>query len=152
MKIGLVCSHGGHMTELLEVMAAFETHEVFFITYDSIPTRQMQNAYLLKNIGTNPLRMTRAAFTLLRALRRERPDVIVSTGAELAIPAFYLARLMRLLRLLSTRTVFIESWTRVSMPTQTGRIVYPVSDVFFVQWRQLLPHYGRKARYGGIII
>ncbi|RLC93016.1 MAG: capsular biosynthesis protein, partial [Chloroflexi bacterium] len=76
----------------------------------------------------------------------ERPEVIVSTGSEIAIPAFYIARLFRM------KTIFIESWTRVVQPTGTGRIVYPVSDVFLVQWEALLSRYGKKARYEGAIV
>jgi len=47
------------------------------------------------------------------------------------------------------KTIFIESWTRVIQPTVTGRIVYPVSDVFLVQWGSLLSKYGKKAKYEG---
>lgn len=85
-------------------------------------------------------------FSTFRILRKEKPDLIISTGAELAIPAFYLAKLFRI------KTIFIESWTRVVQPTGTGRIVYPVSDVFLVQWEQLLSKYGKKARYEGAIL
>ncbi|MBT9141203.1 MAG: UDP-N-acetylglucosamine--N-acetylmuramyl-(pentapeptide) pyrophosphoryl-undecaprenol N-acetylglucosamine transferase [Dehalococcoidia bacterium] len=146
MKICLVCSHGGHLTELLYLMEAFEQHETFFITYDSARTRRLEHKYLLNNIGKNPLRMLSATFAIFKILWQERPDLIVSTGAEVAIPAFYLARLFRI------KTIFIESWTRVVQPTGTGRLVYPVSDVFLVQWEQLLSKYGKKAKYEGGIV
>ena len=146
MKICLVCSHGGHLTELLHLREAFEGHETFFITYNSKRTRQLPHRYLLTNIGKSPIRMLFAAFTIFKILRQERPNLIVSTGAEVAIPAFYLARLFRI------KTIFIESWTRVVEPTGTGKIVYPVSDVFLVQWPQLLSKYGEKATYHGGIL
>jgi len=146
MKICLVCSHGGHLTELLQLMEAFEGHETFFITYDSARTRELQCKYLLKNIGQNPFRMVSAAFSILIILCKEKPDLIVSTGSEIAIPAFYLAKLFRI------KTIFIESWTRVVQPTGTGRLVYPVSDVFLVQWERLLTKYGKKAKYEGGLI
>lgn len=146
MKICLICSHGGHLTELLQLMEAFEGHETFFITYDSARTRELQRKYLLKNIGQNPFRMASAAFSIFIILCKEKTDLIVSTGSEIAIPAFYLAKLFRI------KTIFIESWTRVIQPTGTGRIVYPVTDVFLVQWERLLAKYGKKARYEGGII
>lgn len=152
MKVGLVCSHGGHLTELLQVMSVFEQDEVFFITYDSVPTRELPRAYLLENIGTNLTRMIRASWRIFRILVRERPDLLVSTGAEVAIPTFYLAWILRNTKILHARSIFIESWTRVTMPTQTGKLVYPITDVFLVQWEQMLAHYGSRARYGGIII
>jgi UDP-N-acetylglucosamine:LPS N-acetylglucosamine transferase len=146
MKICLVCSPGGHLTEILHLMEAFEGHQTFFITSDSARTRQLERRYLLKNIGTNPLRMLAGAFFILKILYKERPDLILSTGAEPAIPAFYFAKLFGI------KTIFIESWTRVVQPTGTGRMVYPVSDVFLVQWERLLIKYGKKAKYEGAII
>ena len=146
MKICLVCSHGGHLSEMLQLIEAFEGHETFFVTYDSTRTRGLERKYLLRNIGTNPLVMAQAFLSTLIILLKERPKLIVSTGSEIAIPAFYLAKLLRV------KTVFIESWTRVDRPTGTGKIVYPVSDLFLVQWKSLLKKYGKKAKYEGAIL
>jgi len=146
MRICLACSHGGHLAEMLHLQEAFEGHETFFITYDSVRTRELGRKYLLRNIGKNPLLMAYAFVSIFRILRKEKPKLIVSTGSEIAIPAFYLAKLFRI------KTIFIESWTRVVQPTGTGRIVYPVADVFLVQWERLLAKYGKKAKYEGAII
>jgi len=147
MKIGLVCSHGGHLTELLYLLEAFEGHEIFFITYESQRTRVLPHRkYLLDNIGTSPLKMGSALLKISGILLKERPEVIVSTGSEIAIPAFYVAKLMRI------RTIFIESWCRVTTRSGTGKLVYPVSDQFLVQWPDLLRLYGSKARYVGAVI
>jgi hypothetical protein len=43
----------------------------------------------------------------------------------------------------------VEVWTRVRLPTLTGRILYPLCDAFFVMWPELLEAYGSKARYEG---
>jgi len=131
---------------MLHLQEAFEGHETFFITYDSVRTRELGRKYLLRNIGKNPLLMAYAFVSIFRILRKEKPKLIVSTGSEIAIPAFYLAKLFRI------KTIFIESWTRVVQPTGTGRIVYPVADVFLVQWERLLAKYGKKAKYEGAII
>lgn len=146
MKICLVCSHGGHLTEVLHLKEAFEGHETFFITYDSARTRELERKYLLRNIGTNPLLMACALFSIFGILRKEKPRLIISTGAEIAIPTFYLAKLFRI------KTIFIETWTRVAEASGTGRIVYPVSDVFLVQWERLLAKYGKKAKYEGAVV
>jgi beta-1,4-N-acetylglucosaminyltransferase len=146
MKIGLVCAHGGHLSEMLQLMDAFEGHETFFITYDAVRTRALERRYLLPMIGKNPLLMAYAFVATLRILCREKPELLISTGAEIAIPAFYLARLMGI------KTIFVESWARVAQPSGTGRLVYPVTDVFLVQWERLLSKYGKKAKYEGAII
>ncbi len=149
MKIALVCSHGGHLTETMELLPAFAGHEIFFVTYHGARDREVESlarAYFTQNIGTSVWRMGMACFWAARIIGRERPDVIVSLGAEIAIPFFYLAKLLRI------KTIFVESWCRVENLSQTGKLVYPVADQFFVQWPQLLRACGKKARYEGAVI
>lgn len=146
MKICLVCSHGGHLTEIIHLKEAFEGHQTFFITYDSPRTRTIERKYLLRNIGKNPFLMACAFVSIFRILIKEKPKLIISTGAEIAIPAFYLGKF------LGVKTIFIESWTRVEQPTGTGKLVYLFSDVFLVQCERLLSKYGKKAKYEGAII
>lgn len=145
MKLCLVCSHGGHMTELLELQSAWDDHEVFYITYHSqrlLPAK----SYTYGNLTERPLRIIPMFFKVLFVLSSERPDWVVSDGAEIAIPVFVAAKLLRI------RTIFLESFCRVNTPSFTGRIVYPLSDVFLVQWPSLLYTYGSKARYEGAVI
>lgn len=147
MKLILVCSHGGHLSEMLALREAFRTHDTLYITYDNVRTRKLQGRkYLLKNIGFSPLRMMIESFRLAVILIRERPEVIISTGSEIAIPAIIFGKILRI------HTIFIESWCRVSSDSGTGRIVYHFSDLFLVQWPQLLNVYGEKARFEGGIL
>jgi UDP-N-acetylglucosamine:LPS N-acetylglucosamine transferase len=148
MKVCLVCSHGGHFTETLQILEAFAGHEIFFATYHSARETQVTRlgqAYFIDNIGTSVWRMSRATLWAFRILRRERPDVIVSLGAEIAVPFLYLGRLLRI------KTLFIESWCRVENLSLTGKLVYPIVDAFWVQWPQLLPACGPKAEYHGAV-
>lgn len=142
-KICLVCSHGGHLTEILQLADAFDGHETFFITYRTVRTEELEKKYLLRNIGRNPINLLAILPGIFNILRSEKPDIVISTGAEIAIPALYVAKL------LGIKTIYIESWCRVKEPSRTGKTVYPVSDVFLVQWKQLLDKYGRKAKYAG---
>jgi len=64
----------------------------------------------------------------VRVLWRERPDVIVSTGAGVAVPFFWVGRL------LGCRTVYLEVYDRIDSATMTGRLCHPVTDLFLVQW------------------
>jgi len=147
MKIALVCSHGGHLTETLYLIDAFKGHNIFLVTYNSPRTRVLKyEKYLLKNIGKSPFRMLLAFFQIFWIFLQERPEIIVSTGSEIAIPAFFISKLM------GVRTIFIESWCRVRSPSVTGRIVYYFSDVFLVQWPHLLSRYTKKAKYVGAVI
>jgi beta-1,4-N-acetylglucosaminyltransferase len=149
MKICIACSHGGHLTETLQILDAFAGHDIFFATYHSAreaEVRAIAPAYFTDNIGLNVWRMLRAFGWAWSILRRERPDVIVSLGAEIALPFFYLGKL------LGSKTLFIESWCRVHNLSLTGKLVYPVVDVFWVQWPQLLKVCGPRAQYKGAVI
>jgi len=147
MKIALVCSHGGHLTEMQYLTEAFVGHDLFFVTYDSVRTRNLRHRkYLMDNIGTNPVKMGIAFFRFLKIFVKERPDVVVSTGAEIAIPALYLGKLF------GAKTIYVECWCRVTTPSGSGKKVYPVTDIFLVQWPSLVKVYGKKALYQGAVV
>ena len=150
MKICLVCSHGGHLTQMLQLMGAFEGYETFFVTYDSEITKNLKNAYLIKHLGEKfiylfPMMMN-ITLKAIGILIREKPDVILSNGGEIAIPFCYVGKL------LGAKVIFIESLSRVTSKSGTGKIVYPIADLFLVQWELLLKKYGKKAKYWGAVI
>ena len=78
-------------------------------------------------------------------LREQDPEVIVSTGAGLALPFFILGRLR------GRRLVYVESVTRVEKLALTGRLVYPLTDAFFVQWPERDPAPPRARFHGSVI-
>jgi beta-1,4-N-acetylglucosaminyltransferase len=149
VKIALVCSHGGHLTQMLMLVPAFEEHERFFVTYSGTRTESLadqERVYLLQNIGTNPLLMAKAFLRALWILLKERPAIVISTGSEIAIPFSWTGKL------LGARIVYIETWSRVRTRSGTGPLVYPVADLFLVQWPDVLRLYGSKARYEGGVV
>jgi beta-1,4-N-acetylglucosaminyltransferase len=142
-----VCSHGGHLVEMLEILDGFKDHDVYFFTYEEETTKELPNAYFFENFAKKPMALLSVAFKMFRLLLKIKPAIIVSTGAELAIPALYISRLFP-----GQRRIYMECSAQVFSPSLTGRLVYPVSDLFIVQWKTLLARYGKKARYvGGLI-
>jgi beta-1,4-N-acetylglucosaminyltransferase len=153
VKICLVCSHGGHFVEMLRLRSAFEGHDVFWISHDGYMTRELRdhlglNAYLI------PVRFKRSSLLAdmwdiaraeFRVFFREKPDLVVTTGSEICIPMCCLAKVY------GKKSVFVESLCRVNSLSATGRIMYPIVDLFLVQWPDLANRY-RKARYEGRII
>ena len=69
--------------------------------------------------------------------------MILSTGAALAVPFFIVGRLY------GSRLVYVESLTRVNELALSGRLVYPLTDTFFVQWQ--MGARPRRAIYAGSI-
>jgi beta-1,4-N-acetylglucosaminyltransferase len=79
-----------------------------------------------------------------RVVKKERPVAILSTGAALAVPFFIIGKLHRI------RLVYVESLTRTSSLSLSGRLVYPLADEFFVQWPNATKR--RRARYVGSLM
>ena len=149
MKLALVCSQGGHLTEMDMLLPALGSYDRFYITHRCMRTEAMakhERVFFVPDIGTNVLLMVCALVQAIWILARELPDVIVTTGSEIAIPFCWVGKLF------GARIVYVETWARVHTRSGTGPLVYPVADLFFVQWPTLLDQYGPKARYEGGVI
>jgi len=85
-------------------------------------------------------------FEAFQILRKEKPDVILSTGAGPAVPFAIVGRL-----LFRTRVIFVETMTRITRPSLTGRLMYWLAHDFFYQWESLRPFFP-KALYGGPLV
>jgi len=72
-----------------------------------------------------------------RMLRRQKPDLILSTGAGVAVPFLVFGKL------LGCRTVFVESITRIETLSLSARLALPFLDVLYVHWPQLQARYPR---------
>jgi len=90
---------------------------------------------------SNLLRNLRLAW---RVVGEERPDVVLSTGAGVAVPFFVVAKLRR------RRAVYVESLTRSESLSLSARMLYPFADEFFVQWPAAVKL--KRARYVGSIL
>lgn len=148
MRIYLVADSGGHLTELLQLKETFEGHEQIIVSFNDPLVEGLPNTRLISS-ATWPgiISLIILTWKFLFMFLKEKPDVIVSTGSHIAIPAFYLGKL-----LFGAKLIFIECSAQVYTPSTTGKIVYHFTDLFLVQWEELLKKYGNKAKYvGGLI-
>ena len=150
MKMCLVCTQGGHLVEMMRLLGAFDGHNYFFVTYNSEATKNLENAYLIKFEGWDlkgKILLVKYIVKAFRILIKEKPDVIISTGGgEIAVPFCYIGKI------LGTKVIFIETLARMTTPSGGGKLVYPIADLFLVQWKPLLKKYGQKAKYWGRVI
>ena len=84
------------------------------------------------------------SFKSLVLFLKFRPDFIITTGTHTAVPMCYIAHFFR------KKVIYIETFANRTTPTEAGRIIYPVADLFIVQWESMLEFYP-KAVYGGWI-
>ncbi len=149
MKAMLVSSAGGHLTQLCQLRPWWQQHERVWVTTAGAHADSLLEgervvpafAPTARNIP-NALRNTRLAYRLLRT---ERPDVLISDGAGVAFPFFVIARFF------GVRTVYIEVYDRISRPTLTGRLCYPIADLFLRQWADQLASYPRGRVIGCLL-
>lgn len=132
MKICFACSTGGHLSQLEQLRPWFQKHDRYWIVPDRDDTRSILPSERLIPPFHPTTRSARNAvrnFGLaIRTLRSERPDVVVSTGAGIAVPVFLAAKL------LGVPTVYIEVFGRIDLPTVSGRLCHPLADLFLLQW------------------
>jgi len=155
LKIGIISSEGGHLVEALNLIEAFKGHEIFLVTYkvfhvENFKDERIKRAYYLKVAPTNIVlffNMILNSIKLIFIFLKERPKVLYSTGSEIAVPAFYIGKF-----LFGTKLIFVETITKVTDASRTGKIVYPVTDLFIVPWRELLSAYGGKAKFLGSLV
>jgi UDP-N-acetylglucosamine:LPS N-acetylglucosamine transferase len=145
----LVGSSGGHLLQLFVLRAAWSDLERFWVTF---PTEDAQSilrderAYWCHHpTNRNLPNLVRNTVLAIRLLLRERPTHIISTGAAVAVPFFWIGRL------LGATTIYIEVFDRVDGPTLTGRIVRPVTSHFFVQWPEQLAFYRGSRLLGPVL-
>ena len=148
IKICLVGSSGGHLTHLYQLKKFWENKNRFWVTFDKEDARsileneKVYNCYYPTN--RNLKNLIKNTFVALKVLRKEKPDIIISSGAAIAVPFFYLGKIF------GAKTVYIEVFDRIDKPTLTGKLVYPVTDKFIVQWEEKKKVYKKAENFGSI--
>ncbi|BDG67026.1 UDP-N-acetylglucosamine--N-acetylmuramyl-(pentapeptide) pyrophosphoryl-undecaprenol N-acetylglucosamine transferase [Enterococcus innesii] len=148
MKICLVGSSGGHLTHLHLLEPFWGNKERFWVTFDKedakniLANERKYNCYFPTNRNVkNLIKNTYLAFKILKS---EKPDIIISSGAAVAVPFFFVGKLLKI------KTVYIEVFDRIDKPTLTGKLVYAVTDLFIVQWEEMRKVYPKAINLGGI--
>lgn len=148
MRIGLVGSSGGHLTHLYMLKPFWEDKDRFWVTFEKedaksiLKDERMYPCYFPTN--RNVKNLIRNTFVAWKVLRKERPDLLISSGAAVAVPFFYLGKLMGM------KLIYIEVFDRIDKPTMTGRLVYPITDKFIVQWEEQKKVYPRSINLGSV--
>ena len=133
MKICIVSSCGGHLTEIRRLRKVYARYEHFYVINDRILLADdMRGKTYFITHAERDLRVLKNLWEAISILRRERPDVILSTGAGPVVPFAIIGRLF-----FGTRIVFIETIARISKPSMTGRLMYRIAHAFYYQWPEL---------------
>ncbi|HOZ54938.1 MAG TPA: PssD/Cps14F family polysaccharide biosynthesis glycosyltransferase [Clostridia bacterium] len=153
-KILFISSTGGHLNELLQLKPMFKDFDYNIVTEKDNFTISLKNEYKDKiyylPYGTRSKMFSypfKYFFLCLKSIYlyfKIKPKFIITTGTHTVVPICYLAKIF------GTKIIFIETFANSNSKTVSGKLLYPISDLFIVQWESMLELYPKAKFYGGI--
>jgi beta-1,4-N-acetylglucosaminyltransferase len=162
-SILVILGSGGHTSEILKVLEDWEGEiNAVCAENDLISARQFNDrfsgrvhfVYRSRRVGqsyfSSIFTTIYSFFPAFAVIWKESPSLIVTNGPGTALPLCYVGFFMRFLTLQKIRLVYVESFCRTSTLSLAGRLIYPISDEFFVQWPKLHEKHP-KTKYVGLL-
>ena len=153
-KILFISSTGGHLSEMMRLSPMFDKYDYYIMTEKTKSNLYLKDKYPNKvsflvygtksNFIVYPFKLLFNSFKSLFIYLKERPKVIITTGTHTAGPMCYIGKIF------GSKIIYIETLANSSTKTATGRLIYPIADLFIVQWEEMLELYP-KAKYWGMI-
>jgi UDP-N-acetylglucosamine:LPS N-acetylglucosamine transferase len=150
LRICLAASAGGHLTQLLKLSKSWRDYDFFYVTTSAVVKEKLeQNSSRIYSVGEcNREHLLRVLLVLVRCIKialRERPDVVISSGAAAGCIMCFLGKL------LGAEIVWVDSITNVERISLSGRMVRYIANLFLVQWPELAEQYV-DVEYAGEVI
>lgn len=144
-KVLFISSTGGHLTELLQLSVMFDRVDYHLVTEKTKSNQDLVKKYPGKVdylvYGTK-LHLFRYlfifGFNILKSFYlflKIKPDVVITTGTHTAVP------MCRIAHRFKKKVIWIETFANSKTPTQAGKMIYPIADLFVVQWPSMLEVY-----------
>lgn len=148
LKVCLVGSSGGHLAHLYMLKPFWDDKQRFWVTFDKedsqslLKREKVYNCYYPTNRSFKAL--LKNTILAWKVISKERPSLIISSGAAVAVPFFYIGKLF------GAKLIYIEVFDRIDKPTITGKLVYPIVDKFIIQWEEQKKVYKKAINLGSI--
>ena len=151
--IMLISSVGGHLTQLTQLFPLLNEYNGVLITEKLETTKTLKNKYphveyLVYGTKDHPwsyiYKFPYNCILSLILFLKYRPEVIITTGTHTAVPMCYIGHLFK------KKVIFIESFAKRFDANMSGKMVYPIADIFMVQWETMLDVYPNAVYKGGI--
>jgi len=149
VKICIPTSSGGHLTHMLLLKPVWsKAADHFWVTFDKQDANDRLAGERIYHCcyptNRNVPNLIKNTILAIRVLRRERPSLIISSGAAVAVPFFFLGKFM------GAKLIYVEVFDRIDKATLTGRMVRGMSDLFVVQWDEQIKVYPGSINLGSI--
>lgn len=152
-KICFISSCGGHLMQLIKLLPVAEDAKFYIISEKNTISKKLFNQrkykhyFLLQQDRKKTLFFFVVLINLFASLIyfiKERPDVVITTGAGVVFPTCILAKLF------SSKLIYVESFARIYSASKTGKQIYKFADYFYVQWEEMLSVYPNAIYEGSI--
>lgn len=149
-KICFIASSGGHFEQIMMLKPLMQKHDSFVVTEKTNYSVSNEDIpfYYLKQVNRHEIKfiyyMIINSIKTLKIFLKEKPDIVISTGALATIPMCLLAKIFK------KKLIFIESFAKITSPTLTGKLIYKFADQFYIQWEELRKIYPEAIYKGGI--
>jgi UDP-N-acetylglucosamine:LPS N-acetylglucosamine transferase len=153
-NILFIASTGGHLNELLQLSPMFKEHDYHLITEKTKSNMYLKDKYKNKvnyliygtkhHMLTYPFKLLANCFISLYLYLKIHPDYIITTGVHTAGPMCCIGKIF------GSRIIYIETFANMVTKTSTGKLIYPISDKFVVQWESMKELYPNSEFWGWI--
>ena len=148
-RICLAASGGGHLTQLMKLQDAWKGYDKFYVTTGEAVREKLQKhgkVYVIGECNRNePLRLLSVLRNCFRIAVKERPDVMISTGAAPACLLCIVARFM------GARIIWIDSIANIERLSLSGRIIRPLANLILTQWQEVADKYSSVEYVGKLL-
>ena len=149
LRICLAASAGGHISQLLKLAESWNGHKTFCVTTTEVVKDKLSKFGRVYVVGEcnrqHPVRVVRVLLRCINVAFKERPDVVISTGAAAG------CMLCLLGKILGAKVIWIDSITNVERISLSGKMVLYIADLFLVQWPELASRYKRVEFVGAVV-
>jgi UDP-N-acetylglucosamine:LPS N-acetylglucosamine transferase len=149
LRVCLTASAGGHLSQLLKLAESWNGYNTFCVTTSDIVLKELQKYGKVYVVGEcNRQHLLKVLSVLIRCIRiilKERPDVVISTGAAVGCIMCFLGKMT------GAKIIWVDSITNVERLSLSGRLVRHIADLFLTQWQHLAEKY-KNVEYAGMII
>lgn len=151
LNVLFVCNRGGHFSQMMALKELFPLYNSMLVTDESGVSKSFEVDIPCKYIKSFRQQKFQCIYFIINVFQclkfwfQFKPDVIISTGANLAVPMFLVGKL------LGSKLVFIESRAKVYTKSSTGKLIGGLCHKIIVQWPEMLNVY-QNAEYWGQLI
>lgn len=129
-----IASSGGHWVQLQRMQHAFNEADIVYVSThkEYKPTRPNDKFYSVTDASRwNKMLLIKMTGEVLQLIRKEKPDVIISTGAAPGLAGILIGKLH------GCKTIWVDSIANIEHISLSGRLIKPFTDLHLTQWPEL---------------